>query len=131
MTANCARSPPRNVGADEYTQKRRVVVKRTQINLGISGLTTVGDTLRVRSDQPGLLPGYAVGFLGTVLRDSAQFSLAQGTPPFTGAFRHYRPLSVFRGSDPEGDWILQIYDRIQAPSPTSTLFAKNSPAREG
>lgn len=49
--------------------------------------------------------------MGTVLSDSAQLDLEQGAPPYRGAFRPYRPLSVFQGKDPEGEWILQIYDR--------------------
>lgn len=140
-----------DIGADEYTRQRRIVLKRGRLNLGILGQTTTGDTLRVRSNQPGLLPGYQlagvtvlldtlfhsalpdleialthsgirdtlvyelangeVGFLGTVLSDSAQLDLEQGAPPYRGAFRPYRPLSVFQGKDPEGEWILQIYDR--------------------
>lgn len=50
-------------------------------------------------------------FLHTVLDDSAEISISSGTPPYTGIFRPYRPLSQFAGIDPEGEWILEIFDR--------------------
>ncbi len=50
-------------------------------------------------------------FLHTVLDDSAEISINSGTPPYSGIFRPYRPLSQFAGIDPEGEWILEIFDK--------------------
>jgi subtilisin-like proprotein convertase family protein len=55
--------------------------------------------------------GSGDNFIGTVLNDSAGAPIFSGTPPFTGQFRPTLPLSRFNGTDPEGDWILEIYDR--------------------
>jgi parallel beta-helix repeat protein len=49
-------------------------------------------------------------FIHTVLTDSAHVSIQAGFPPFTGMYRPYNSLSNFAGSDPEGAWILEIYD---------------------
>jgi hypothetical protein len=72
------------------------------ITLSFNGIT---DTLAVN------LPDSAAGFIHTLLDDDAEVPLSQGVPPFTGAFKPYKPLSAFNGVDPEGDWILEVYDQ--------------------
>ena len=57
------------------------------------------------------LPDSASGFIGTILDDSGLLALNEGVSPFTGSYRPHNPLSVFNGVDPEGEWVLEIYDR--------------------
>jgi hypothetical protein len=57
------------------------------------------------------LPDSASGFIGTILDDSGLLALNEGVSPFTGSYRPYSPLSVFNGVYPEGEWVLEIYDR--------------------
>jgi hypothetical protein len=54
--------------------------------------------------------GEGDNFIHTQLTDSANISIQAGFPPFTGMYRPYNALSNFAGSDPEGSWILEIYD---------------------
>jgi hypothetical protein len=57
------------------------------------------------------LGGNGANFIGTVLRDSASSLISSGTPPFTGEFKPTKALSQFINTDPNGDWILRVYDR--------------------
>ena len=50
-------------------------------------------------------------FTNTVFDDSATISITQGTPPFTGRFIPQTLLSVFRGIELSGDWVLRIFDK--------------------
>jgi photosystem II stability/assembly factor-like uncharacterized protein len=49
--------------------------------------------------------GSGSDFIGTVLNDSANTLISNGTPPFTGQFKPYRPLSQFNNTQLRGDWI--------------------------
>jgi hypothetical protein len=49
-------------------------------------------------------------FIGTNLSDIASEEIADGEAPFEGYFKPHNPLSVFSGIDPNGKWILDIYD---------------------
>jgi photosystem II stability/assembly factor-like uncharacterized protein len=49
--------------------------------------------------------GAGSNFIGTVLNDSASTPISNGTAPFTGQFKPYRPLSQFNNTQLEGDWI--------------------------
>lgn len=51
------------------------------------------------------------GYHGTVFDDEAAIRIADGQPPFTGAFRPEGPLGSTRGLSPNGTWILRIEDR--------------------
>jgi len=44
------------------------------------------------------------------LSDAATLPVDSGAGPFTGAYKPYKPLSAFAGLDPNGAWILKIYD---------------------
>lgn len=50
-------------------------------------------------------------FLNTRLDDSTLTSVQNGTAPFAGRFKPFSPLGNFIGQDPNGNWILKIYDR--------------------
>jgi|GEM_PF-562557 len=50
-------------------------------------------------------------FIGTILNDSAAVPVTNGTPPFTGLFIPSKSLLQFADLDPNGTWILNIYDR--------------------
>ncbi len=65
--------------------------------------------------------GTGDNFINTVLSDDAETSIASATSPFTGNYKPYQPLSIFAGSDPNGEWILEIYDG--ATDNTGTLEA--------
>jgi len=56
--------------------------------------------------------GNGNNFFGTILNDSAEVSIINGSPPFTGTFAPSNPLSVFNGasSEPDGYWVLKITD---------------------
>lgn len=49
-------------------------------------------------------------FINLKLSDAATMPIDSGTGPFTGTYKPYKPLSVFSNLDPEGEWILRIYD---------------------
>ena len=57
------------------------------------------------------LPDSTSAFIGTILDDSGLLALNEGVSPYTGSYRPHSPLSVFNGVDPEGEWVLEIYDR--------------------
>jgi photosystem II stability/assembly factor-like uncharacterized protein/subtilisin-like proprotein convertase family protein len=65
--------------------------------------------------------GSGDNFVGTFLNDESTFPLLSGTAPFRGSFKPYRPLSQFRGQNPNGAWRLRLYDR--ASGNTGTLQA--------
>ncbi len=54
--------------------------------------------------------GSGDNFIATQLNDEAKNPINLGSAPFTGVYRPYNPLSVFNDLDPEGDWILSVYD---------------------
>ena len=56
--------------------------------------------------------GSGNNFIGTKLTDTASTPISSGNPPFTGYFRAEHPLSVFNGINPNGEWILEIYDNF-------------------
>jgi hypothetical protein len=56
--------------------------------------------------------GTGDNFLGTVLDDSADNPIASGTAPFGGTYRPSALLARFNGMDPDGSWILSIYDAV-------------------
>ncbi|MFN8134478.1 MAG: YCF48-related protein [Bacteroidales bacterium] len=49
-------------------------------------------------------------FLWTRLSDGARSTITDGKAPFSGNYKPYHPLTAFNGLDPEGPWILKIYD---------------------
>ena len=49
-------------------------------------------------------------FLWTKLFDESSTIITDGIAPFSGNYKPFSPLSVFNGSDPNGDWTLRIYD---------------------
>ena len=61
--------------------------------------------------QPGIS---GANFLSTKFKDEASLQLSQGTPPFVGSFKPANPLSVFKGLEATGEWILTITDDVPA-----------------
>lgn len=53
---------------------------------------------------------HGADFLWMRLKDDATRLIGDGAAPFSGDFKPHSPLSVFNGMDPDGDWILTIYD---------------------
>ncbi|MBI5402393.1 MAG: M28 family peptidase [Ignavibacteriae bacterium] len=49
-------------------------------------------------------------FTNTIFDDSANLSITQGTPPFTGRYRPQTPLLGLQGKELSGNWILKILD---------------------
>jgi photosystem II stability/assembly factor-like uncharacterized protein len=49
-------------------------------------------------------------FLWTRLTDNASIIITEGTAPFSGNYKPFLPLNTFNGLDPDGEWILSIYD---------------------
>lgn len=58
--------------------------------------------------------GSGDNFIHTRLDDSASIRINQGVAPFSGSYKQSAPdsLAKFRGMNPNGDWILKIYDCI-------------------
>ncbi len=54
--------------------------------------------------------GAGDNFIGTELIDASAVPISRDSAPFTGTYKPYQPLSIFSGLDPNGDWILEIYD---------------------
>jgi hypothetical protein len=49
-------------------------------------------------------------FINTVFDDYALNTISSAVPPFTGLYKPYKPLSLFIGSDLNGEWVLTIED---------------------
>lgn len=49
-------------------------------------------------------------FLWTTFKDQAVKDLEDWFTPFSGEFKPFQPLSIFNGTDPNGEWTLNIYD---------------------
>ena len=54
--------------------------------------------------------GDGQNFISTRLSDDAETPIEGGTAPFTGVFKPTKPLSVFNGLDPYGEWLFTIED---------------------
>jgi photosystem II stability/assembly factor-like uncharacterized protein len=76
----------------------------------------IDDTLYNRTAPVAVPP---VNFTGTLFDDSAPKGIADGIPPFTGAFRPAQPLTQFNNVPPEGPWVLDVFQA--AGSDTGTL----------
>jgi photosystem II stability/assembly factor-like uncharacterized protein len=76
----------------------------------------IDDTLYNRTAPVAVPP---VNFVGTLFDDSAPKGIADGIPPFTGAFRPAQPLTQFNNVPPEGPWVLDVFQA--AGSDTGTL----------
>lgn len=63
--------------------------------------------------------GFA-NFKGTFLDDSSPLEFSEGTAPYWGTYKPASALSAFNGSNPEGEWILKIYDNTSGN--TGALF---------
>jgi photosystem II stability/assembly factor-like uncharacterized protein/subtilisin-like proprotein convertase family protein len=49
-------------------------------------------------------------FLWLRLKDNATKQITDGTAPFSGNYKPYTPLNAFDGLDPDGEWILTVFD---------------------
>lgn len=56
-------------------------------------------------------PGSGENFLWTRLNDKASVPINEGIAPFSGKHKPAQPLSAFNGLDPDGEWILAVYDK--------------------
>lgn len=54
--------------------------------------------------------GSSDSYVNTIFDDEAATIITSGTAPYTGRFRPETPLSVFDGTSPNGNWILQYTD---------------------
>lgn len=64
----------------------------------------VTDTLARKDADPG------ANILWNRLKDDASIKINEGTAPFSGEYRPCHPLDVFNGLDPNGEWILTVFD---------------------
>lgn len=51
-------------------------------------------------------------FIQLKLSDAAEMPVDSGVSPFSGNYLPYKPLSAFSGLDPDGPWVLDIYDAM-------------------
>jgi subtilisin-like proprotein convertase family protein len=58
----------------------------------------------------------------TAFDDEAAVAIGSGTPPFTGSFRPFQPLSVFDGEPIAGDWKVRIVDGADLDEGTVNLL---------
>jgi len=75
-----------------------------EFTLSHNGVT---DTLIYRSG------GSNNDFIDMILSDASSIPIDSGSAPYSGVFMPYKPLSVFAGLEPTGDWILNIYDGVE------------------
>jgi subtilisin-like proprotein convertase family protein len=54
--------------------------------------------------------GNGQDFISTLLSDDSDDQIENGTAPFTGFYKPSRPLDLFSGLDPYGEWKLSIID---------------------
>jgi uncharacterized repeat protein (TIGR01451 family) len=77
----------------------------------------------------GGVGGSGHNFCQTMLDDEGggvpvqSLSSSTDAAPFTGNFRSAEPLAAFRGEDPNGTWILNVYDRYAADSGHVNAFS--------
>lgn len=72
-----------------------------EIYLSHEGIT---ETLVYRVNDQG------PDFLWTRLTDEASIIITEGAAPFSGNHKPFNSLSAFNGLDPDGEWILTIFD---------------------
>lgn len=70
-------------------------------------LTSPAGTVVRLFDRHG---GSGDNFTGTVFNDNAAVAIAAGTPPYTGGFKPFQPLSAFVGEPVGGTWKLTVRD---------------------
>jgi subtilisin-like proprotein convertase family protein len=54
--------------------------------------------------------GQGTDFLWTRFADDAKKTITNGVAPFSGKHKPYQPLTSFNGINPEGEWVLKVYD---------------------
>jgi subtilisin-like proprotein convertase family protein len=90
----------------------------TDVNVELSLVHTYDSDLVVNLISPSgtvvnlftYVGGSGDNFTDTVFDDEASTSIDSGTPPFTGSFIPFEPLSTFDGEDATGTWTLEITD---------------------
>jgi photosystem II stability/assembly factor-like uncharacterized protein len=75
----------------------------------------ITDTLVFRAGGGGY------NFINTILNDSATIPIQNGSPPFTGQFKPYKPLSQFNYLPVNGTWILKIKDSLYRQERTGVI----------
>ena len=78
-------------------------VDELTVTLSHDGLTS---TLVAEGDATG------TNFTGTVFADFSPIMLGGGLAPYTGTYRPNENLSAFRGTNPNGHWILSVSDGV-------------------
>ena len=89
-------------------------------DLEISLISPAGTTVRLANH----VGGSGDNFTNTVFDDEAATAIGSGTPPFTGSFRPFQPLSAFDGQVIAGTWKLKVVD--MAPTDAGTLSSWNT-----
>jgi subtilisin-like proprotein convertase family protein len=54
--------------------------------------------------------GSGHNFTNTMLDDQATTPISAGAAPFTGTFQPEQPLAAFNGGNPNGTWLLEVWD---------------------
>ena len=65
------------------------------------------DTLVIQGEVSGN------NIFNCILTDAASINLEEGESPYGGSYKPHNPLSVFFGTDPDGQWMLTVKDIIE------------------
>ncbi|MEO8398650.1 MAG: T9SS type A sorting domain-containing protein [Ignavibacteriaceae bacterium] len=88
-----------SVSIDSLSHSKDDDLEISLIHLGVE------DTIIYRAGGTGQ------NFINTVIFDSASTPIESGSAPFSGEYKPFSSLSKFSNMDPEGAWILKVYDR--------------------
>lgn len=104
-------------------QTGNVVAVSIKLNVLHQNNAEINVDLKKLKQEANLIPlNVCTGsnFINTNFSDTAELKITQGSAPYTGNFRAIDPLSNFKNTEMQGDWILSISDKYSGISGTLT-----------
>ncbi|HLM73842.1 MAG TPA: proprotein convertase P-domain-containing protein, partial [Polyangiaceae bacterium] len=75
-------------------------------DLDISLVSPAGTTRDLSSDNGSSGPDYTA----TIFDNACATAITAGMPPYTGCYTPEQPLTLLNGQNPDGVWLLNVYD---------------------
>jgi subtilisin-like proprotein convertase family protein len=86
-------------------------------DLVIQLISPAGTTVTL-ANRTGGASNSGDNYTNTVFNDAAATPISSGTPPYTGSFQPFQPLSAFNGQQIHGTWMLKVADLAVADTGT-------------
>jgi hypothetical protein len=104
-------------------QTGNIISASIKLNILHQNNTEINVNLLKAKQEANLIPQNVCtgsNFINTTFTDTASLKIIQGFAPYTGYFRPIEPLTNFKNTEMEGDWILSISDDFSGISGTLT-----------